>query len=688
MFSVMSPRSLAWLTACCQVLLLSSALASDLEVQGVHVVPHIQSTEMKYRHEPDFSLGARVELFIRNASSNTITIPASTPIQLRGQTPEQLLQDDQWAWHDLPSAWGEQTLSLPPGALTVWSWNGKREPWGVNTKADLSIALPDSQQPNQLQVAIEAPTVWLSAVTFLGVDGQLQPDCCLFHVVNQTGGPLQLDAFRLWLPESNQSFRTLHAGPWLTDKMQRFPASGQIPAGDRGGARVPTGSLPLTYAAIEVRLVDSAGKPISVWAHQRIKREVFDISGGWVHSSTNDGKLSVHSESFHKTLRRVYVNTAHLADIPGYTDQTQADGLYTRFPLKYFGGLKPIEHYDSDALLPRIHAVETLGEPQYGGGKPVPPQQCWHELSSYAPTRLPTSVTHSEERIWRFYAGISDYPHYDAYRVTAPSPDAWSKYDRWDGQRIRWGAPLESIGEMSRSLRELNRPRPTAYWSQGPHHDWKGYGRKRSSPTPDELRLQAYHALASRITSLYWFNLSLRSLVTFPDLIEPMTRIGREIKMLEDYYLEGDATSHQRLLRDDGKPDWDLDVVAGPRGAVLFALDLAYEPDPEQRVFQFGAPRGCVFRFPLPGYVGKPVEVFQIDADGISQVDYETLGNTVQIRDQASRVAIYVAAATAGQSQRLEAVRQSLVTLEDMIDFAPEQNDADLAILKALLDKK
>lgn len=70
---------------------------------------------------------------------------------------------------------------------------------------------------------------------------------------------------------------------------------------------------------------------------------------------------------------------------------------------------------------------------------------------------------------------------------------------------------------------------------------------------PDELRLQAYHGLSSRITSLYWFNLSLRSLLAFPDLIEPMTRVGREIRMLEDYYLEGDAVSHERILR-DGKP--------------------------------------------------------------------------------------------------------------------------------------
>jgi hypothetical protein len=136
--------------------------------------------------------------------------------------------------------------------------------------------------------------------------------------------------------------------------------------------------------------------------------------------------------------------------------------------------LQPFSPYDTDDVLPRVHAVEFLGEPQYGGGRPVPPQPVWKELAPYAATRLPTSVTHSEERVWRFYAGLSDYPHYDASRVTAPAPDAWSRYDRWSGESIRWGAPLETIGEMTRSLRELNRPRPIAYWSQGAHHGWGG----------------------------------------------------------------------------------------------------------------------------------------------------------------------------------------------------------------------
>lgn len=650
--------------------------------EGVHVVPHVQSTEMRYRQKADFSLGARVEVFLRNTSDKDIVLPSTTDVRLRGRTPAELLQADEWAWHDLPSAWGGDPLRLPPGAMTVWSWNGKHAAWGANMQAELTVAVPGEADPSRATVRIDAPSTWLSSVTCLGPATNVRPDSLIFHVANRTAGPLRIDACRLWLPENNATWRALFPQPWISNRLERFPADGVIPPNDRGGARVATGPLPLSYAAIEIRLSDAAGTSTTVWAHQRIKREVFDISGGWVADRLGSSN-TLHAEPYLKALRRMHVNAGMHQEVPGYSDTP----LFEKYPLKYMNRLQPFERYDSEEVLPRVHAVEFLGEPQYGGGRPVPPQEVWKAVSVYAPTRLPTSVTHSEERIWRFYAGLTDYPHYDAYRVTAPSPDAWGQYDRWDGQRIRWGSPLETIGEMTRSLRDLNRPRPIAYWSQGAHHDWNGYGgRKRGSPTPDELRQQACHALSSRITSLYWFNLSLRSLVTFPDLIEPITRVGREIRMLEEYYLEGDATSHERVLR-DGKPDWDLDVVAGPRGAVLFALDLAYTADHEERVFKFGPPRNASFLFPLPAYLRGPAEVFRLDADGATRVEHSVKGGAVEIRDRVSRVAIYVAATAPGERARIEARRQSLIAGETAIGFDPGRHAADLAVLQDMVRK-
>jgi len=650
------------------------AQLAQLDLAGVTVTPHVQSRELKYRREPDFSLGARVELFLRNAGEQELRLAVDAPVRVRGRTPEELLAGDEWTWHDFPSAWTNQPLSLPPGALTVWSFTGKRAPWGAGTDATLAVA------DAEMKFDLAAPRVWLSAVTFLGHPANPFPTSMVFHVANQTGGPLRIEACRLWLPESNASWRVLRSRPWCTN-LNTFPVSGVIPARDRGGARVDTGPLPLTYTGVEVRLRDATDQPLTLWAHLRIKREVFDISGGWV-SDNVGGRSSLTFEPFLKTLRRMHINTAHIGEVAGYTDNPE---LYAKYPLKYFNRLTPFERFDRNDVLPRIHAVEFLGEPQYGGGRPVPPMDVWRALAPYAGTRLPTSVTHSEERIWRDYAGLSDYPHYDAYRVSAPAADAWSRYDRWSGQTIRWGAPLETIGDLTISLRELNRPRPIAYWSQGAHHGWDRYGgRARTSPTPAELRAQAYHALAHRITSLYWFNLSLKSLVRFPDLIEPITRVGREIRVLEDLYLEGDAYHFERR-RLAGQPDWDIAVIAGPGGAVCFALDLAYEPNHVERVFKFGSPRQATFVFPLPAYLRDVAEVSRVEAEGVRPVLFRRTSTGIEISGLGGAENVFVVSPRAGLAAELEARRQKLVSFENSFGFDPGNKPEDLEQLQRIL---
>ena len=83
------------------ILLAATARAGGLSVEGVHVVPHVQSKEMRYRREADFSLGARVEVFLRNESQETLFIPSNVDVRVRDRTPEELLQADEWAWYDL-----------------------------------------------------------------------------------------------------------------------------------------------------------------------------------------------------------------------------------------------------------------------------------------------------------------------------------------------------------------------------------------------------------------------------------------------------------------------------------------------------------------------------------------------------------------------------------------------------------
>jgi hypothetical protein len=627
---------------------------------------------MRYRREPDRSLGAWVQLFVVNQGESALNLDIATPVYLRSKTPEQLLEAGEWTWHDFPSAWTNAQSQLPPGAMTVWSFNGKNAPWGAGTTADLRVG--DAHLPCELA----QPRVWLSAVTFLGDPANPFPNSLVFHVANETGKPLRLEACRLWLPRDNSSWRALLPQDWHTN-LARFPVDGLIQTGGRGGARVQTGFLPLTYTALEVKLLDDTGKPVTLWTHLRIKREVFDISGGWVASGLH-GSNTLQVEPYLKTLRRMHVNTGMHQEVPGYSDTP----LFEKYPLKYMNRFQPLDHYNTEAILPRIHAVEFLGEPQYGGGRPVPPMEVWRAFVPYQDTRLPTSVTHSEERIWRFYAGVCDYPHYDAYRVTAPSPDAWSKYDRWGGPTIRWGAPLETIGDMTRSLRELNRPRPVAYWSQGAHHGWDRYGgRQRTSPTPDELRAQAYHALASRITSIYWFNLSLKSLVKFRDLIDPITRVDREIQLMADLLLEGDAFEYRRVL-EAGKPSWDLASVTGPNGGLLFANDLAYLPDEREKVFKFST-REATLVFKLPAYLSRPAEVFRLDADGPHNVKFAAAEGRVTIQDRVNVAGIYVVAPTDGLRRRMQARHSELLRFEQSFEFDPAIRDPDFEKLRQLL---
>lgn len=646
-----------------------------LDLAGLSVTPHNQSPAMRYRRPPEPQLGARVELFLRPKDPAPLTMSSDFRALFDGRTPAEWLTSGDWTWHDTPAARSNESITLPSGALTVWSFNSRGTNWGTGTVHQLRV---DSATAKPIELRLEAPLIWLSAVTFLGQGDHVQPTRAVVHVANASDRPAMLHACRLWLPTSSAEFRVLRPQSWLTN-LTCFPDTGAIPAGEKGGFTVETGPLPLTYCAIEVEIAGSDNKPASVWAHLRIKREIFDLSGGWVASKLGTSN-TLHAVPYLKTLCRMHINAGMHQEVPGYSDTP----LFTKYPLKYMNQLQPFERYDTEGMLSRIHAVEFQGEPQYGGGRPVPPQEVFARFLPYGPTRLPTSLTHSEERVWRYYAGLSDYPHFDAYRVSAPAPDVWSLYDRWGTNRLRWGAPLETIGEMTRSLRELNRPRPIAYWSQGAHYDWDRYGgRQRTSPTPEELRAQAYHALAQRITSLYWFNLSLKSLVKFRDLIEPITRVNREIRLMEDLLLEGDAFEYRRELQ-GGQPSWDLASVTGPNGALLFANDLAYEPDVQEKTFQF-MPREGLFAFKLPAYLSRPADVFRLDADGPHGVKFSVRERQVIIQDQVTVAGIYVVPSAPGLRRRLQARYAELLQLERGFDFNPAVVDTDFAALRQLL---
>ena len=119
------------------------------------------------------------------------------------------------------------------------------------------------------------------------------------------------------------------------------------------------------------------------------------LAEGWI------GK-NLTREPYLRLLKSLHINTGQIDHVGGFTDNEE---LMSKYPIKRFNRLWPLERTDTENWASDIHAVEFLGEPQYGGGRPVPPQEVFDKLLPYRPSRLPTSVTLSEERTWRWYAG-------------------------------------------------------------------------------------------------------------------------------------------------------------------------------------------------------------------------------------------------------------------------------------------
>lgn len=656
-----------------------SRLEAEMAVQALTVNPHRFSEEMRYRRPADPSMGAWVRLFVVNQGEQAIELDGTDPMLVDGQRAEHWLQAGQWTWYDSPAMQATPVIQLPSQSLMVMEWNGARADWGVQRSIALAARAQDGTQLPLGSHGLKPSPVVFRAISFLGDGQDPLPHQIALHLENTTQVPRSLWQLRCWLPSQDPASRIFHLARQI-DLKSLSSAELILEPGAIWSQTLEIGALPLGQVVIEARL-RRAGQQASesIMARLRVRREQFDISAGWAGSEV-DGRNTLTREPFLRVLRGLHLNTAQIGEVPGYTDLPE---LYDRYPLKRFHKLEDLARYGSDALLPQVHGVEFLGEPQYGGGKPVPPMEVHQALLPYRGGALPTTLTHSEERIWRLYAGLSDYPHYDAYRVVAPAADSWSAYDRWQGKSIRWGAPLETIGTMTRSLRDLYRPASIAYWSQGAHDGWSSRRRARSSPTPDELRMQAWQALANRITSLYWFNLSLESMLAFPDLLLPIQEVNRMALTLSPWLLEGVDTWHRRVEA-EGRPQWDLSVVQTRDAALLFALNLDYGIDDQDNTFAFEQ-RSAQFTFPSLGTMQPGWQLFRLDRDGVKLVNPEWQAQAVTWEDQVAVEGVYIMGADPMLGLKLRQRWQSLLEHEQAHGVNRANESSVLASLQALL---
>ncbi|MBK6285271.1 MAG: hypothetical protein IPF54_23835 [Draconibacterium sp.] len=82
------------------------------------------------------------------------------------------------------------------------------------------------------------------------------------------------------------------------------------------------------------------------------------------------------------------------------------------------------------------------------------------------------------------------------------------------GKNVKWGSPLETIGDYMRTLNRISYPNQVAAWTQAMADDWGSRARKNAgNPNNLEMRIQAYEAIANGATSLYWFNMGGKTVI-------------------------------------------------------------------------------------------------------------------------------------------------------------------------------
>jgi len=641
-----------------------------LKIAGISVIPHTYSKELRYSRKVSEELGSLVRLFVMHRN------PTGEPVELQlafnGKKPSELVANDDWAWFEMPENLSEEgkPYLLHPGKMAVFTFNAQK--WAIGSKFELNLRNAKTGINESITIQIEPMDVSINQIAcFTEEDRSIYPDKILVHLENKAEKPYKIKQIRLFAstPTGLEELKAIN-------EFETFTKDKILPPKDRSGVMFHTGKLPLTYGVLELVIEDEDGKESSIWAYLRFKVDQFDIGSGWLEIQSRPGIVPVTKESYLKLLKRMHVNLAHLENVPGYTDSLGQAGLYTRYPMRLMSGFGDINSYNTEEWVAKIHGVDAVGEPQMG----QTPMETYDALKKYKRAKYPTTLTLSDDSGFRYYAGLADFPHFDAYRVTAPSADTWWLYDRWD-KKILWGAPLEGIGEMTRTLKAISRPLPIALWSQHIHEGGEGeLYRKRKVPTPDEILLQAYQGLANGVMGLYWYSLQSWSVLKYRDVLDITTRIGREMRLLDKFYLTGDAYKHERITC-DGNPNLDLNSIITPDSALLFMLDLDYEPDRKAQVFRFKGVRNIDVSFQLPSYLKGIKDLFRVSADCIYDVEWESTSDGVKIKDQLDKVGIYVATKDADMRQKLTKRLGDLIALEKSIGFDPANNDNDFAVL-------
>lgn len=614
-------------------LLASACFAQDgLQIAGASVVRHVTTPDTVYRGRA-IPAGAWVQVILHNPTDRTLPMPAL----VNGREPFQWVLAGEWSWSDSPRG-------IPAGGFGVLGFNGVTPQWRPGAR----ITLETLRQPWSASFTLPEDDLTLTKISFYPRRGEL-----VVHHRNDSPAPVTLQRV------------IVHSGAgFVRQNEANFALPPRAtPAWEEDAAILSIGELPNQQVLIEAQFNNGMKR----WAMLRAKDDSFDIGAGWLDTRSQNKANPLELPLFRSLLRRLHINLVHVQNEPN------SDGK----PFRRMATFSDVKRFSQPAEAASIHCADVVGEPQHSQ---LSPWEVFRRLKPYDTAAYPTCLTLSEDIGFGFYAGLSDSPHFDAYRVNAPHADDWTGYTRF-GTPLVWGSPLESVGAMMRVLNQVNRPRPVAAWSQSTHYNWRSAmgGRRILDPTPEEMEMQAWQAVANGAQSLYWYSLESYSALRSPGLLVPTMEVGRRVRLLQELLEKGHANWHQR------RELWDLNTVVSPAAAILFALDLDYAPDAESKTFRWKGVRALNAEFPLPHWLrGEGVRVLRVTASTVEPVAAAITPGGVRVKDSPERVGIYIATKDKQLQEKLKAALEALRRAEAAEAFDPA-NPSHLGQLAELL---
>ncbi len=603
-----------------------SSVEFPIEILGVTVVPHYVSGEIQNygdeeKHLSKFNPGALIRIFVKNADPEKSVNPE---ILFNGKSGRELLDSNVVSYCDVPDIRESATklsTEIPAGAIDCYLLNVVDS----NFYSDgIILKITDKYTGNTIskKIEIQAADLFASRIVFTSSDGSLFPDGFLFYFNNDSQQEASIENVTLWKSSGKVSEH------WWSEKIVQkdvewFGEEHKVPAGSMNGASVNTGKLPFGEIVVEFEIkVGSVSRKMFYTVKPMLIN--FDIGMGW-----GDNYLA-NSEAFCKTIKFMHFNTVNGSAKAFLSDRV----LSAKYPMKRFSKLEDLATSTDENELKSIHGSEFFGEPQFDKR---PAQEIFNFYTSFRNSGFPSTLTLSHEPGFFLYAGVVDFPHFDAYRVVAPHADRWGNYNKYKEKNVKWGAPLETIGDYMRTLNRISYPNPVAAWTQAMSDGWKSRFRPGAgNPNDLEMRIQAYEAVANGAISLYWFNMGGKTLLNNRKSLAEIQRINRELMVIGDLLVRAQPYWWENTFM-----NIDKNVLAGPDYAVLFAIDLKYTVSESNQFIPAGK-RSESLIFKIPQYLDKCNSALKVTHEGIYKVNVKVTKGIALITDTFETTGTYI----------------------------------------------